>query len=1221
MPQLLDPHLEAVISPIILRLLAAIKAFPTMPTLESKLATFEQHLPFYSLLFRLAKTRGHKVIVRFFTHEVADLEPVLAYLEFIAEIQTLAETRPAEMPPMPRRMHSYWEMRYILLLWISLIAMVPFDLARVDSGSSDGVKLVDRMLDLAKRFIGAVGVEYDGAAVLIMRVLTRKDVSQTHLIPFIDWAFDGINTATETFRIRGLVTALCAVYKHAPRNLLLPTVHYASTCCALFTDKLVAKNSLMRKLVIKLAQRIALCSLKPRVAAWRYQRGARSLADNLAAASSAAVGSSSGVGGLVSVAEGGATATADDADADTFDDVTEETEETIGLLIEGLRDKDTVVRWTAAKGVGRLANRLSYELADDIVGSVIEILGEDVVLVDGSPQRASVAGASDASWHGALLALAELARRGLLLEPRMRECMPWVMRALSFDQRRGTHSVGAHVRDAACYVCWSFARAYAPQVLEPFAGDLARCLVVTSVTDREINIRRASSAAFQENVGRHGLFPRGIDIMGLADYFNLGNRNNTFGEIVPAMAKYAEYGTAIVEHLADATLRHWDRVMRDHAATALGLIAASQPDLVCGGVFQRVLAAVVSDELDVRHGALLATARILAALARSEKTRDEAGVGDNDDGRDGRPDGAARDRPWPEAHMREFVEPAFRAVHAILPAHTESFGSDLTRAAAAELAEALAATGSIRDVFELHGASDALRQASEAGIDGTAVAADGAGEAATSATQLTAVLAKWWRLVDTSLDRAEEDVQEAAARAAGTLAAATGLSAARLQAYLHGLAPTSPVYRRAGVALALGRLTRATLAPHLGRIVSALADAVRVQGEQVYNSAEARRNAVEALTAIVEAHGGGVGGLGRNMDAATLQTIVGALLAGTRDYSTDSRGDVGSWVREASVQGLAVLVRLLDATPRGPDAFELDGEARRQAFAAMCQQSVEKIDRVRERAAMTLVRLVWDEGVVVPARAEMQAVLPRPQDAGINWLNPRAVFPIMVRLLHVRAVRAEVLTGLVVSMGSLTESLVRHSSSALVEFLGTLPRALDASETPNDVLERVHVLDALVQVFVAHHKDERVSVPVLETVDVLLNSAMLTADDARQVVHIFELTKTEVFKSKNVKKLAAAIKVFAGLAALVDAADEGVAAVQTKSLKQLVLYLAHPYPSVRRAVSESLYLLVSASLSSKHDADALAEAEDLLITTDWDTTPVAELKTLRSQIEAILLAA
>ena len=72
---------------------------------------------------------------------------------------------------------------------------------------------------------------------------------------------------------------------------------------------------------------------------------------------------------------------------------------------------------------------------------------------------------SDTFWHGACLALAELARRGLLLPEHLETVVPLVTRALIFDQRRGAHSVGAHVRDAACYVCWAFARAYAPEVM------------------------------------------------------------------------------------------------------------------------------------------------------------------------------------------------------------------------------------------------------------------------------------------------------------------------------------------------------------------------------------------------------------------------------------------------------------------------------------------------------------------------------------------------------------------------------------------------------------------------------------------------------------------------------------------------------------------------------------------------------------------------------------
>ena len=47
--------------------------------------------------------------------------------------------------------------------------------------------------------------------------------------------------------------------------------------------------------------------------------------------------------------------------------------------------------------------------------------------------------ADDSAWHGACLALAELARRGLLLPERLPEASQTVARALAYDIRRGAH--------------------------------------------------------------------------------------------------------------------------------------------------------------------------------------------------------------------------------------------------------------------------------------------------------------------------------------------------------------------------------------------------------------------------------------------------------------------------------------------------------------------------------------------------------------------------------------------------------------------------------------------------------------------------------------------------------------------------------------------------------------------------------------------------------------
>lgn len=124
--------------------------------------------------------------------------------------------------------------------------------------------------------------------------------------------------------------------------------------------------------------------------------------------------------------------------------------------------------------------------------------------------------------------------------------VPLLLQALVYDELKGYMSVGQHIRDAACYMCWAFARAYEPIVLKDFVNKIAAGLLITTVFDREINCRRAASAAFQESVGRLRTFPHGIDILTRADFFSVGLRTNSYMEISDYIAQYSDYSKPLI---------------------------------------------------------------------------------------------------------------------------------------------------------------------------------------------------------------------------------------------------------------------------------------------------------------------------------------------------------------------------------------------------------------------------------------------------------------------------------------------------------------------------------------------------------------------------------------------------------------------------------------------------------------------------------------------------
>lgn len=93
------------------------------------------------LLNVLVVVRGYKTVVRFFPHEAADLERVVDILEAVKALQ------PGSLGAEDGV--AVWEAQAMLLLWLSILILIPFDLATVDSsalGSSSGCVAVPARL-------------------------------------------------------------------------------------------------------------------------------------------------------------------------------------------------------------------------------------------------------------------------------------------------------------------------------------------------------------------------------------------------------------------------------------------------------------------------------------------------------------------------------------------------------------------------------------------------------------------------------------------------------------------------------------------------------------------------------------------------------------------------------------------------------------------------------------------------------------------------------------------------------------------------------------------------------------------------------------------------------------------------------------------------------------------------------------------------------------------
>jgi hypothetical protein len=127
-------------------------------------------------------------------------------------------------------------------------------------------------------------------------------------------------------------------------------------------------------------------------------------------------------------------------------EVPEEIETVLEDLFQGLQDRvgsrtifrkaihtcacqDTVVRWSAAKGVARISERLPREFTRQVVDTVIGLFSIHTIAFASLYDMPAIA---ESTWHGACLSCAELLRRGLIPHDRLADVIDWMIKVISY---------------------------------------------------------------------------------------------------------------------------------------------------------------------------------------------------------------------------------------------------------------------------------------------------------------------------------------------------------------------------------------------------------------------------------------------------------------------------------------------------------------------------------------------------------------------------------------------------------------------------------------------------------------------------------------------------------------------------------------------------------------------------------------------------------------------
>lgn len=684
--------------------------------------------------------------------------------------------------------------------------------------------------------------------------------------------------------------------------------------------------------------------------------------------------------------------------------------------------------------------------------------------------------------------------------------------------------------------------------------------------------------------------------MTTADYFSLGNRNESYSNIALTISKFEEYQTAIIQHLSGVKLTHWDQSIRQLSSKSLAQIAKLCPAYCASNILPKLLEQCFDDDIIIRHGSLLGCAELVLVFGELRLLH-RGGVLD-------------------DKKMSTLAELIPSVEKARL---YRGRGGEIMRAAACRMIECLSQSGLPLTVKQQVRLLDS---------------------------------------VDACLIHPNEEIQNSAAEALRSLMSyhfpvsekgpSTRLQSRVVDKYISIVNTEDNPAATRGFALGLGVLPAKLLAPShkvldsvLDCLCNSSAKESLVGGE---GDAETRRNSITSLVNVCKTVG-----FGRceEMNSSTFpvcsltlhqtKRVFDSLLSAMEDYNTDRRGDVGSWSRIVAMKGLEALTYLaISASNTFPHDLKnipprevldekvpsfkervgnfhfndksipnekllvpvtyFDEELCSSIMCALLKQLGEKLDAVRCQAGECIQRLLTTQSPRVPfvSHRNMLARALCVGEHGTNWSNPAETFPLLMRAVNIDGFFSSILEGMVVSVGGLTESVSKNSTASLFEWIRVC-RQLKATQK---ILQMGEVFLGLFHRF---KRNGRVLLPLLSTLDKLLSHGyleeLLTHNNGNFIRNLMKSLSNEISGCSDVKRLLAIV----GVSLNIIQPDLETSATMRKSvLPVLMSTLLSPYPRVRQYTAEQLYVKI------EEDGDkllgsqaALEDATQLLLNVAW----------------------